>query len=117
MPAKDLYSSSLFVKSRFFAEGLGLPIYVLSAKHGLIPGDKIIAPYNQTLNTMTRNEIEEWASGVARGVQGAFGDQALLVMAGSKYLSFLSKVKNPVINPMKGLSIGRRLQWLKQHTR
>jgi hypothetical protein len=116
MAAKDLYASALFTKSRSFAEQRGLPVYILSAKYGLISGDRIITPYEQTLNTMGRDEISIWAANVAKDIQSTFGDQALLVMAGEKYLSFCDLVSNPIINPMKGLSIGKRLQWLNHHT-
>jgi len=116
MAAKDLYSSALFTKSKAFVEQRGLTVYVLSAKYGLISGNRIIAPYEQTLNNMGRDEVAAWAATVAKNIQSTFGDQALLVMAGEKYLSFCDLVSNPIINPMKGLSIGKRLQWLNHHT-
>lgn len=117
MAARDIYSSALFQKSAHFAESKGLIVYVLSAKYLLIPGDRVIAPYEQTLNKMTKTEIEEWGVNVADQIKQSFGDDVLLVLAGEKYLSFCQHISNQIINPMKGLSIGRRLQWLNQHTK
>lgn len=118
MKAEDLYCSDLFLKSKKFAKQKGCKIYILSAKYGLIPGDKVIVPYEQTLNAMAKDQIDKWADDVATAINMTFSKtDTLLVMAGSKYLAFLAKIQNPIIDPMKGLSIGRRLQWLKHHTK
>lgn len=49
MAARELYRSDLFVKSREFAEASASPLYVLSAAHGLVHPDSVIAPYDRTL--------------------------------------------------------------------
>lgn len=116
--AVDLYISSLFLFSRQYAEQRGLPIFILSAKYGLIEGDRIIAPYEKTVNKMSQIELSEWGCRVRSQVQDRFNeDDALLVLAGSRYLAFSEGLKNPIIDPLKGLSIGKRLQWLKHHTK
>jgi Family of unknown function (DUF6884) len=50
--AKDLYRSAWFINARSYAEGIGPDWFILSAKHGLVCPDDLIAPYEQTLNTM-----------------------------------------------------------------
>lgn len=53
--ARNLYISSLFVKSLEYAEKINVDkIYVLSAKYGLVPIDKVIEPYEKTLNNMKK---------------------------------------------------------------
>ncbi len=48
---KDLYISTLFKFNLKYAEKLKPDdIFVLSAKHGLLPLEKEIEPYNETLN-------------------------------------------------------------------
>ena len=39
---------------------LRLVSFVLSAKHGLVEPTKVIAPYEETLNTKSRHERNEW---------------------------------------------------------
>jgi hypothetical protein len=112
-PAIDLYKSSLFIKSRGYAEKLGLPIYILSAKYYLIHSSQLVQPYNLTLNDFSKNELDKWAFHVGGQIFEQFNqDAALLVLAGSRYLSFRKYVDNPIIDPMIGLSIGKRLQYL-----
>jgi hypothetical protein len=63
--AKDLYISSLFKLSLEYAKSLNADeIYILSAKYGLLPLDKEIGPYEQTLNRMSARERKQWAQGV-----------------------------------------------------
>ena len=49
--AEDLYISPLFKKSLVYAKTLTTTdnIYILSAKHHLLPLDKVIAPYDVSL--------------------------------------------------------------------
>lgn len=49
--ACEMYQSTLFKLSYKYAEKTGCDeIYILSAKYGLLDKDKIIAPYDETLN-------------------------------------------------------------------
>jgi hypothetical protein len=115
--AIDLYTSDLFLKSRRFAESYHLPIFILSAKHGLLFASTVIAPYNETLNNMTSSQIEEWGRMVGSDVRKEFGDQPLMVLAGKKYLAFQPFCDNQIIKPLGDLPIGKRLAYLKTHTR
>src|SRR6266508_6085183 len=46
--ARDLYVSSLFRKARAFVEAQHAPWFILSAEHGLVHPDTVIAPYDRT---------------------------------------------------------------------
>ena len=39
-------------------------------------------------------------------------DVRLIVLAGADYLGWMPDVPNPVEQPLRGLQIGQRLQWL-----
>lgn len=56
-PAADLYISSLFKKSRTYAEQRGR-WFILSALHGLVDPTAMIAPYNVTLRSMRIADAE-----------------------------------------------------------
>lgn len=115
--AIDLYTSPLFKKSVKFANKYGLSIYILSAKYYLVRSDRIIAPYDLTLNSMSRSELDQWAKVTAEQIKTEFNNGTLLVLAGSKYLSFTKYTDNPIIDPLKNLGIGKRLQYLDKHTK
>lgn len=115
--AVDLYTSTLFSYSLKFCTQRGLSVYILSAKYRMIKGDKIIYPYDKTLLSMEKEEIDQWEQCVASQVKNEFGSSPLLVLAGSKYLGFSKLVENPIIDPLRGMGIGVRLSWLKNQTK
>jgi hypothetical protein len=117
--AKDIYTSPLFKMNLRFANSLSPDkIFILSAKHGLIDLEKEIEPYDKTLNSMRSAEKKEWANNVLcdlRKVADLDNDE-FIFLAGENYRKYLiSSIKNYNI-PLKGLSIGRQLQYLKEKT-
>jgi len=50
-PASELYQGDMFKKSKLIAIKLHADFYILSAKHGLIKGSKIIGPYETVIQT------------------------------------------------------------------
>ena len=50
-PASELYQGDMFKKSKLIAIKLQADFYILSAKHGLITGSKIIEPYETVIQT------------------------------------------------------------------
>ncbi|MCY3597131.1 MAG: hypothetical protein OXG71_06790, partial [Rhodospirillales bacterium] len=117
--ARDLYTSSWFRKARLCVEEAGRPWYILSAKYGLLDPDSVVAPYNQTLNTMSANHRRAWASGVMEDLAPHMADvNSITFFAGMAYREFLEpqlcRRGLTVYVPMKGLGIGRQLQWLSR---
>lgn len=108
MRAGSIYQSALFKKSLAVAEKRCDTVAILSAKHGLLDLDKFIQPYDETLNEMRRNERAAWADRVMAQIKQEYPKHSLIYYAGEIYCEGL-----PVgYQPMKGLTIGRRLQWL-----
>lgn len=65
-PAQDLYSSDWFRKASAYARRTADEWYILSAKHGLLPAHKVIAPYDETLKKMRAPARRTWSKGVLR---------------------------------------------------
>ena len=122
MPARDLYCSPWFVKARVYVERHGGRWRILSAKHGLVEPTEILNTYNVTLNTMPSDRRRQWAERVLADLRRCcrVGDR-VVILAGEKYREHLVPVLKEwgcrVEVPMKGLGIGRQLQWLDTHTR
>ena len=113
--AESLYISSLFKKNLTYAKSLKPnEIYILSAKYGLLKLTDEIEPYDKTLNNMRSNDIKEWSKTVLtqlKSVSNLQNDE-FTFLAGEKYRKFLIPELSKVKIPMKGLKIGKQLQWL-----
>jgi hypothetical protein len=119
--ARDLYVSDLFRKARRYAESSGCPWFILSAEHGLVAPNAVIAPYERTLNTMGVADRRAWAARVDRQLAEAVPDLARVVfLAGERYREYLAQHlvgRGVAVSvPMEGLRIGEQLSWLGQHT-
>lgn len=115
--AKDLYVSDLFSKCLQYAESIEHDaIFILSAKHGLLGLNESIEPYDETLTTMSARERRDWADRVMlqlRQVADTTKDR-FIFLAGERYREHLEPHLPQHHVPLKGLGIGRQLQFLKR---
>ena len=99
-------------------ESLNGSWYILSAEHGLLDPEKVIPPYEKTLNRMGVDDRRNWGDTVLASLQKVIspGDR-IVFLAGERYREFLEDALTEagvqVEVPMQGLTIGRQLQWLK----
>jgi hypothetical protein len=115
--AADLYVSPWFLKVRELVETTGDPWFILSAEHGLIAPDAIVAPYNRTLNTMPVADRQAWGARVRRQMSVSLPKvEEIVVLAGMRYreniMAWLTSEYTKVTVPMAGLPIGKQLSWL-----
>lgn len=112
-PAKDLYRGHMFLMAKKIIEHKKYPWFILSAKHGLLKPDDFIEPYNLSLKSMTKNQREKWAYCVNQKLKIINNkNEKILVFAGELYLNAVQGFE--VINPIKGLSLGYKMQRLKK---
>ena len=119
--AKDLYTSAWFKKARHFVESKSCPWFVLSAEFGLVSPERIISPYEKTLNTMPISDRRKWAEMVNSQIEAVAPQLAVAVfLAGQRYRESLVdhlRKRNIVVQiPMEGLRIGEQLSWLGNHS-
>jgi hypothetical protein len=119
-PAREFYVSPWFMAVRRYVEASGDPWYVLSAKHGLVTPLQVLAPYDETLNKMKIVERRAWASRVTAQMDQLMPSvRSVVVLAWPRYREFLMdylKRRWKIEVPLKGLGIGKQLQWLKNHS-
>ena len=120
-PARDLYASAWFCKARSYIESTGHPWFILSAKHGVVHPDEVIAPYDLTLKAMRIAERRRWADRVISQLEPKLGDVVeVTLLAGMRYREFiqpwLASTGVIVTVPMEGLRIGEQLSWLSRRT-
>lgn len=143
-PARALYTGGLFRAARVHVEARGLPWLILSALHGLVEPDAIIAPYDVTMAETKRESARQkhwpWpGQGYLCGVRGKLlssvwrypggagrwerGTPVVVeVHAGALYVEAVTLALQGVVAfpeitveaPLAGLEIGRRLHWYRE---
>lgn len=115
--ARDLYISPLFRLCFDYAQSLGADaIRILSAKYGLVRPEQVLVPYDESLNTMDRAAVKAWAAGVLTQLrqEADLERDEFILLAGSRYRRFIEPELRHVKVPLKGLAIGKQLQYLKR---
>ncbi len=117
--AKELYISTLFkLNLKFAIKMKSDKIFILSAKYGLLELEDEISPYNQTLNKMNSEERKRWALLVIEKLKNkcSLKDDHFIILAGHKYRQYLLPSLSSYEIPLKGMTIGKQLQFLKNNT-
>lgn len=117
--AEELYISPFFRLSLNYARELAHDgIFILSAKHSLLPLQAEIEPYDETLHRMPKGQVKEWADRVFSQLQivADVEEDRFIFLAGSLYRKHLVNRLPRSEAPLAGLGIGKQLQWLKRAT-
>jgi hypothetical protein len=118
-PAQELYSASpMFQKTLEYGKALKPDkMYILSAKHHLVPLQKELAPYDKTLKEMPKDEKEKWGEETVKQMKSAginLEKDKFVFLTGSEYMKPFSKYipEENIEKPMEGKRFGERLSWL-----
>lgn len=116
-PASELYSASVgFRLACDYAKTVADRVYILSAKHGLVPDDTVLSPYNECLLDRGTCERRQWAEGILaelREVTDLAVDE-FIILAGVKYYEFLLPHIKRYSLPLKGKRQGERIPELRR---
>lgn len=113
--AVDMYCGQYF--RACWAAGTALAegnVYILSAKYGLLPPGKVIAPYDLTMGqpgTVTAAEVRAQAQDL--GIIGRAG----VALCSARYAQLCREVWPVVDAPLTGLGIGQQLHVLAETRR
>jgi hypothetical protein len=108
--AQDLYSASpMFRKTLEYGKSLKPDkMFILSAKHHLVPMTKVLAPYDKTLKEMSADDKKKWAEETIKQMKSHslnLDKDHFIFLTGGEYM-------NNIETPMEGKRMGERLQWL-----
>lgn len=112
-----LYTSPLFRKRRAYALSTGRPWFVLSALHGLLAPDAVVAPYDLALAAQGVGARRAWAQRVAGQLLDRLDldGKTVEVHAGHAYVHDLEPLLRAagasVVVPLRGLTQGQHLAW------
>jgi hypothetical protein len=92
---------------------------VLSSRYGLVEPDKVIEPYDYTLNHATREERKVWAEQViAQLTPHLCNHMRIVMLAGAHYREYLiAPLQHKGIlveTPMQHMRRGEQLGWLSE---
>lgn len=117
-PAGQIYQSALFQKSwRYALQRVPAGrIRILSAQHGLLEPDRVIRPYDVTLNAMTPPERRLWSASIVSSMAVQGWPDRIIILAGSRYREWVDQAPPEVeIDiPVAGMGIGQQLGFLKR---
>ncbi len=120
-PAQELYSASpMFQKTLEYGKSLKPDkMYILSAKHHLVPLTKELAPYDKTLKDMPKDEKDAWGEETLKQMKSVGinpQNDKFIFLTGSEYMKPLTKhiPEENIEKPMEGRRMGERLKWLNQ---
>jgi hypothetical protein len=120
-PARDLYTSPLFVGRRTAVERSCDTWFILSAMHGLVPPAQVLAPYDLALGDLSAAERRTWSRAVLADLDdelGALGGHVFEIHAGADYVEHglsagLQEAGAQVERPLEGLALGEQLAWYR----
>jgi len=120
--ARDLYVSTLFSGRRSYVERSCDEWWILSAAHGLVHPDSLLAPYDVTLKSASRSARRLWSERVLRAIEENIHpapSDLFEIHGGSEYRNFglLDGLRTrgcTIEIPTEGLTIGRQLQFYKK---
>ena len=118
-PAQELYSASpMFQKTLEYGKSLKPDkMYILSAKHHLVPLTKTLEPYDKTLKEMPKDEKEKWGEETIKQMKSAGINpekDTFVFLTGSEYMKPFNQYipDSNIEKPMEGKRFGERLKWL-----
>jgi hypothetical protein len=115
--AVDFYDSAWFKKICDYAKSLCPDkIYILSTKYGLVDSEQILEGDDETLNNVTPKQRKVWAEKVLSQMSaaGIRFDDKVFFLAGKKYRENLIDNFSNAEVPMRGLGIGKQLQFMNK---
>lgn len=124
--AKDLYKSPLWRCRRAYAESLGCPWYILSAKYGLLDPEERIETYDLALKDLRAKCRREWSSRVLDELKRrvpSVRNKVIEIHAGAAYIQYgleegLGTAGAVVHRPLARVSgVGRQQGWYQERLR
>ncbi|MFI7514089.1 DUF6884 domain-containing protein [Micromonospora echinofusca] len=116
--ARDLYISPLYTRRRTYVERHARRYYILSAEHGLVLPETVLAPYDTALADQSKDYRRVWGQWVAAKLMRAEGqvrDRVVEIHAGDEYAQaiapLLTQAGATVRRPLAGLPLGEQLAW------
>lgn len=116
VPAKaiELYVGNVFRKKLAYVHAFypDVDIYILSAKYGIIPADKVIEPYDQMVPLREDDFFKEWSEMVTQQLQSFDKTEDIVFLGNAHYYKpidnyFVGQKHAPLIGLKPGKQLGK----------
>lgn len=119
VPARDLYEGIWFHGARAWAEMAGGPWFILSARHGLLTPEEIVAPYGDRLSGRSAAAMRAWVAQVIAQMETRLPEARRVVVLSERplpddLLGWLRGRYGRVETPLDGLDLRRQVLALTQ---
>jgi hypothetical protein len=116
--AEDMYTGAFFRVQLNYAKSL-VPsdcIYILSAKHGFIPLDKVISPYNVKMGDPSSVKIETLK--IQASELNILDSKKVICIGGSLYTDICKVIWSDCICPLSHVegAMGHKMKWMKEQS-
>lgn len=120
--ARDHFTAPLFQALCRHAEREAGRWFLLSAEHGLLDPDTVIAPSSTVLDRKDVKRLKAWSAKVIEQLTPQLdGIERIVLLANARsrefLLDFLREDGRQVEIPLEGLSLGAQLDWLQRQQR
>jgi hypothetical protein len=90
--AIDLYQGQFFLGVKSLASVLKADLFIISAKYGWVPSDRLILPYNQRINTLS--EARKIGIKIESNLLELKAYDLIIILAGAKYIEALKPIQD-----------------------
>lgn len=112
--AEELYCGSLFKAAKGWAKRHAIEWFIVSAKHGLLLPQTIVAPYDVKLgkgaNALNKQQQSQWAEQTRKLIEERYGKRRIVCLCSKEYESAFSGLN--CYFPLQRMGIGKRIKWL-----
>jgi hypothetical protein len=121
IPARLLYRGVPFRLAMAHAENTADDVHILSALHGLVAPDQMLAPYDFSMVQIRPSEHINWGRKILRDLLAAYPMRRLHIVfyAGMQYIRPINQAITDehrywtFENPLEGLDLFERIRWFK----
>jgi hypothetical protein len=121
--AANMYTGNLFRACAEHAQEHGDTWRILSGLHGMMQPSRVIEPYDARV-PRRRDELQWWTTNAANSLTAdptLRGGFKVVCLAGEEYAAPLrAELERRGIEiecPLRGMQVGERLRWLKEHAK
>ena len=118
--AERMYVGNYFTTCMKYARsicGKNDTIYILSAKHGVLPLQKVIQPYNETLNDFSESEYAVWLDMVVKQLRtlNIQQNESVVFLCGKNYYKGLINYFTNYTIPLEQFEgMGYQIQYMQK---
>lgn len=114
-PARLLYKGTLFRLQSEWAERNCNQWVIISALHGIVWPDTVVAPYDLQIKDLTEEDRLQWGAKVRKSLSRIAKGSEFLFMSSRLYFDTAAVPGSHMLFEMPDARFGHRMKWLKSH--